>query len=127
MNQVQCEVAGESLVIHLPEELDDHSSRDLRRQVEDCLRGCRIRRLVFDYSRTRFMDSAGVGAVLGTYKLFREREGEVAVCGAGRRVRRLLEMAGIPRLARMCSTLEEALTSPADEAGERRPDEERER
>ncbi|MCD8009490.1 MAG: anti-sigma factor antagonist [Lachnospiraceae bacterium] len=127
MNQVQCEVAGESLVIHLPEELDDHSSRDLRRQVEECLQGSRIRRLVFDYSRTRFMDSAGVGAVLGTYKLFREREGEVAVCGAGRRVRRLLEMAGIPRLARMCSTLEEALNPPADGAGERRPDEERER
>ncbi|MCD8053064.1 MAG: anti-sigma factor antagonist [Lachnospiraceae bacterium] len=127
MNNVQCEVIGESLVIHLPEELDHHSSRDLRRQTEEGLRGRRIRRLVFDYSRTRFMDSAGVGAVLGTYKLFREREGEVAVCGAGRRVRRLLEMAGIPRLARICNTLEEALNPPSDGSEACGQDGERER
>ena len=52
-------------------------------------------RLMLDLSGVTFMDSSGLGVVLGRYKLMKERGGSVRIQGASRPVERILKMAGV--------------------------------
>ena len=58
------EAKGQVLVIHLPKELDHHNCRNLRYETDLLLSEYYITRMVFDFSRTVFMDSSGIGILL---------------------------------------------------------------
>ena len=58
----------------------------------------RIRRLVFDLSELEFMDSSGIGLIIGRYKLMARRGGTVAVSCPGGRVDQIFEMSGLYQL-----------------------------
>lgn len=96
--QIEYERVKNTLFLRLPPEIDHHSSSEIRERTEEYLRQGGIRCIVFDFSRTTFMDSSGVGAILGRYKRMREKGGSVAVCHADERIRRILRISGIDRL-----------------------------
>ncbi len=106
---MEYELVGRNLVIHLPEELDHHSCQTLRQDTEQCLENYDIARIVLDFSAVSFMDSTGIGVILGRYKRMRERGGDVALYGAGRRIRKLIRMSGIEKLAQVCESEADAL------------------
>ena len=106
---MEYELVGRNLMIRLPEELDHHSCQTLRQDTEQCLENYDIARIVLDFSAVSFMDSTGIGVILGRYKRMRELGGDVALYGAGRRIRKLIRMSGIEKLARVCETEADAL------------------
>ena len=63
-----CEVIGETLVVRLPEELGHHTAGLIREDTEDLFLEKRIRNVIFDYRQTVFMDSSGIGLVMGRYR-----------------------------------------------------------
>ena len=71
------EARGQALVIHLPGELDHHNCRNLRYETDLLLAENYITRLVFDFSKTVFMDSSGIGILLNRYK---QMEGKLVPC-----------------------------------------------
>jgi len=87
-----------TLILRLPKEIDHHSSKEIREKTEGYLRTGEIHHLVFDFSHTTFMDSSGIGALLGRYKRMRERGGSVLICGADPQIRRILRIAGVDKL-----------------------------
>lgn len=96
--QMDYERMGGTLFLHLPPEIDHHSSQEIRERTEEYLQQGGIRQIVFDFSRTSFMDSSGIGAILGRYKRMREIGGRVAVCNADERIRRILRISGVDQL-----------------------------
>ena len=58
------EAHGQTLVIHLPKELDHHNCRNLKYETDLLLSENYISKVVFDFSRTEFMDSSGIGILL---------------------------------------------------------------
>lgn len=92
------EAKGQVLVIHLPKELDHHNCRNLRYETDLLLSEHYITRIVFDFSRTVFMDSAGIGILLNRYKEMAHSGGAVALYGADRQIRRILMLGGVARL-----------------------------
>ena len=62
------EAHGQTLVIHLPKELDHHNCRNLKYETDLLLSENYISKVVFDFSRTEFMDSSGIGILLNRYK-----------------------------------------------------------
>lgn len=97
-DQIIYERVKNTLYLRLPPEIDHHSSKEIRERTEEYLREGGVRHMVFDFSRTTFMDSSGVGALLGRYKRMREKGGTVAICGVDDRVKRILHISGIDRL-----------------------------
>lgn len=87
-----------TLILHLPPEIDHHSSKAIRDRTEEYLRTTNIRCMVFDFSNTTFMDSSGIGALLGRHKRMRERGGGVLIYGADARIRRILRISGVDKL-----------------------------
>ena len=96
--QIGYEQQQSTLVLHLPLEIDHHSSKELRERTEEYLRAGGIRQMVFDFSETKFMDSSGIGVLLGRYKRMRERGGSVVIYGADARICRILRIAGVDKL-----------------------------
>ena len=89
------QLEGTTLRIILPQELD-HPMADLIRKGTEMIAGrTYIRTIVFDFSETEFMDSSGIGLVIGRYKALSRRGGRVSVAGATPRVDRIFEMAGL--------------------------------
>jgi stage II sporulation protein AA (anti-sigma F factor antagonist) len=109
MAMVELEVAGEVLVARLFGEIDLRVADDLRRTLEQALDHFPVRHLVFDFEGVSFIDSTGLGVILGRYKRLANAGGRLGVTGLGLPVRRVLELSGILRVAREFGSRAEAL------------------
>ena len=87
-----------ALVIRLTGELDHSSAGHVRRELDAMIADTGVRRLVFDLNELRFMDSSGIGLIIGRYKLMSRRGGSVAVSGSNPRIDRIFDMAGLYQL-----------------------------
>lgn len=95
------------LWIQIPEELDQHVADIIRNKCEIILMDCRFKHVVFDFTKTRFMDSAGVGMIMGRYRQVHMRGGKIIAYNPGKRILRLLEISGLMRLLRICENVEQ--------------------
>ena len=87
-----------TLTVRLTGELDHSVAAGIRAEVDELILDPRIRRLVFDLSELEFMDSSGIGLIIGLYKLMARRGGTVAVSCPGGRVDQIFEMSGLYQL-----------------------------
>lgn len=62
------EAMGDTLIIHMPKELDHHNCRSLKGNTDLLLEENYIGRIIFDFTATTFMDSSGIGVLLNRYK-----------------------------------------------------------
>ena len=85
------------LCVYLHGEIDHHSAVALREELDRLLVHRRPRRFVLDLSRIEFMDSAGLGLLMGRYRLVRELGGVMALTAPNARVRKILRLAGMER------------------------------
>ena len=89
------EIARGTLTVHLVGELDHRMAADVRHELDRLIDETRVRRLVFDVSRLEFMDSSGIGLIIGRYKRLSRRGGSVAVADPDQRIDRLFQMSGV--------------------------------
>ena len=89
---------GARLVVRLPQEVDHHKTEAIRIQVDQMIRKEPVTEVEFDFSRTMFMDSAGIGMIMGRYKLMQSLGGKVTAIHVNQRVRRILLLSGIYKI-----------------------------
>lgn len=88
----------DQLTVYLSGEIDHCSADRLRKEIESLLADARIRRLTLDFEQVSFMDSSGVGMIIGRYRTMRERGGTMTACGLHPPVEKLFHMAGLHRI-----------------------------
>lgn len=89
------ELRGTRLIIHLPVELDHHCTEEIRKAVDRTIQEEPVEELEFDFSRTAFMDSAGIGMIIGRYKLMRALDGRLIASHMSGQIHRILTLSGI--------------------------------
>lgn len=89
---------GGHLTAALIGELDHHAAADLRQRIDTAVLSCRPRRLSIDLSRLSFMDSSGIGLIMGRYRLMATLGGEVRLAGVTPRMERMIRLAGLDKL-----------------------------
>lgn len=92
------QIKGNILTIKIPEELDHHSAQEIRAESDRILEEQRIRQIVFDFRATRFMDSSGIGMIMGRYRSMGQMGGSVRAVHVRERVAKILELSGIYRV-----------------------------
>lgn len=108
---LKTEVLGTVLVIRLKGELDHHTSLQLRQLFEKMTNERKdITHLVLNFHDLTFMDSSGLGVILGRYKEIERKKGKMAICSPNPIIYRLLEMAGLFKIVTIAETEKEALT-----------------
>ena len=73
------------------------------------------RELTLDFSGVGFMDSSGIGLVMGRYRLMKLYEGTLAVTGASPRIAQLMKLAGLDKLGVLHPAQEEKLFQGKDD------------
>ncbi len=106
---IDLERIGDVLLVRLEGELDHHSAEKLRVQVEEQLDSGNVKHLVFNLEALTFMDSSGIGVMLGRYKKIRAIDGEMIVCAISPPVKRLFELSGLFKIIRLEETEQLAL------------------
>lgn len=84
-----------ALTVYLSGELDHRTAGEIRAQLDTLIEDSQARRLIFDLTDLAFMDSSGIGLIIGRYKRLRRRGGSVAVMGVDAHIDRIFEMAGL--------------------------------
>ena len=84
-----------TVTVRLSGDLDHNTAAQIREELDRLIEDPGVRRLVFDLSELGFMDSSGIGMMIGRYRTMARRGGSVAVRPGGRQVDRLMELSGL--------------------------------
>ena len=90
-------------------DIDHHTAKFIRGEIDAAIREHNPCILVLDFRFVTFMDSSGIGLVMGRYKIIHELGGEVLTANPPPYIRRVMQLAGLHRLSRIisCPTPEE--------------------
>lgn len=100
---VKLTVSGQTLTALLSGDIDHHTASALRAEIDHAVRNTPISLLMLDFSGVSFMDSSGIGLVMGRYKLINELGGECRIANPPSYIARVMKLSGIDRLCRIVS------------------------
>ncbi len=108
---MEISIAGKyrTLVVKLSGDLDHHSAGKLREKIDRELERTGAVNVAFDFGRVSFMDSSGIGLIMGRYKVVHALGGKIVIYGLSENVRRIIEMSGIDKLVTTAKNLEYGL------------------
>lgn len=97
--EVKLELDGQVVTAFLSGEIDHHNVKPVREEIDSFIEGAMPKLLLLDFTDITFMDSSGIGLVMGRYKLMKAMDGEVKVTNATPHIRKVMHLAGLDRLA----------------------------
>ena len=101
MKEAEIRKEGEKLFVRLCCEIDHHTAKIIREAVDERLIALAPRELVFDFSGVGFMDSSGIGLVLGRVEKAERVDACVKIIGLSPHLRKLVRISGIEKLDRI--------------------------
>ena len=96
---INISTTGGVTIAELSGDLDHHTARLMRTDIDRELAEKRPRRLIIDFSSVTFMDSSGIGLIMGRYRIMNENGGDVIVASPPAYIKKVLRLAGVDRLA----------------------------
>lgn len=107
--KLRMNITGNTLVVRVNGELDLVVADEFRAKVDRKLDENPVRNLIINLQGVKFIDSSGLGAILGRYKRVAAGGGKVAVVGAAPQVTKILELSGIMKIMSAYEKEEQAL------------------
>ena len=100
MEKTKCAAEYENgcLTVRITGEIDHHTARVLRVDIDRAVYLYRAPKVVMEMSGVSFMDSAGLGLILGRYSVIRELGGRLCLRGVSPEVEKILKLAGTDKL-----------------------------
>lgn len=103
------DIYQQCLVIRLNSELDHHSALEIRKSADQLIDRRKIKHIVFDFTNSYFMDSAGIGVIMGRYKKVIFQGGKMAVTNVNPAIDRILRISGLYKIMEQFQTIDDAL------------------
>ena len=97
------------LIVSVTGDIDQHNASSIRDEIDLKISHENVRKVVFDFSDLDFMDSSGIGIIIGRYKLMRAINGEVCIVANKPTLRKLLELSGMHRITNIYDCLTDAI------------------
>lgn len=98
-----------ALVVKLNCEIDHHSAKDIRNTIDLYFADTKANHIIFDLSELEFMDSSGIGLIMGRYKFISPVGGKVIISGLNNETDKLMKLSGIYKIALRAENVAEAL------------------
>lgn len=95
---IRTEQIGSTLVVKLSGELDQSCAGKIREDIDRELKCIPIKNLILDFADVSFMDSSGIGVILGRYKEVKLRGGKIMIIRIQPQVDRILELSGLKKI-----------------------------
>ena len=92
------EKENKRLTFEIHEEIDEYVVQNMKRRIDNEIERYMPKEVIFDFNKVSFMDSAGIGLIIGRYKLASMLGGKVEVTNLTVQVRKIFEMSGILKI-----------------------------
>ena len=99
--QITYEERRDALIIRVGGEIDHHSAVNVRTEMDEKILAVRPSRVLLELSAVDFMDSSGLGLILGRYATVQKIKGELVVLNPNDRVMKILKLAGAERIIKI--------------------------
>jgi len=103
---VTIKIKNESLIVKISGDLDLVVAKEFRETADKFLMDRPLKNLILDLADVQFIDSSGLGAILGRYKIIQQRGGKMSIWGAKTSVYRILDLSGIMKIIPVFKTEE---------------------
>lgn len=88
-------VINNCLMVRLPKEVDHHRATDICERADQLMLNEKVLHIVFDFENTTFMDSSGIGIIMGRYRKISSFGGRVFAIHVNEQIQRILKLSGI--------------------------------
>lgn len=92
---------GDMLIVQMQGELDHHSSNSFRDTLEGMINKTNAKKLLLDFKGVPFMDSSGVGVIIGRYKSISRKGGQIWVTNLSPQVKKVMEISGLFKIIKL--------------------------
>ncbi len=96
---VEIKATGETVTAFLKGEIDHHTAGDMRRKIDESVDLNMPDVLSLDFSAVTFMDSSGIGLVMGRYRSISKYDGILRIVGTSEQQRKIMRLAGLGKIA----------------------------
>jgi stage II sporulation protein AA (anti-sigma F factor antagonist) len=107
--QIKFSNKGSTLIASINGELDHHTIEYVREKIDSEIMKSTTKNLIFDFSNVNFMDSSGIGVIMGRYKNITKVNGKAALINVNAHVKRILEMSGVLKIVPIYDNIENAI------------------
>ncbi|MDK2564724.1 anti-sigma F factor antagonist [Romboutsia sedimentorum] len=99
------------LIEFMSTELDHHITNEVRDEIDNILISKSVKNIIFDFRNINFMDSSGIGVIIGRYKKISSDGGKVSVININDRVKKVFDLSGMNKIIGIYDTYEEVVSS----------------
>lgn len=92
------QIRGNTMIYYMPREVDHHQADRMIRQIEQLIAMHQVHTLVFDFQGTEFMDSSGIGVLIGRSRTMRFYGGKVMAANLKGRAQLIFQAAGLGQM-----------------------------
>lgn len=96
---VRIENAISTVRVYLDGEIDHHCAPGLRDEIDLAVEEAHPENLVLDFGEVTFMDSSGIGLVMGRYRVMKDIGGRVSLQNTPQHIKKVMRLAGLDRFA----------------------------
>lgn len=107
--KVEFEIIGKNLIVRFNGELDHHTSEEIRDEIDKIYIDKGLKNIILDVKALNFMDSSGIGLIMGRYKKVSSNNGKVYLLQVNKRLKKILSMCGILKITEIYDDLNELM------------------
>lgn len=107
--QIEFEMTDDIMIVNLDGELDHHYSSVIREEIDKTIDTFHTKHLIFNFKKVSFMDSSGIGVIMGRYNKISQLGGRLLITGCSEYIDRILEMAGIYTIATRMKDVDDSI------------------
>ena len=109
--EILCTKKDRNLTVQINGEIDHHYAEEIREKIDKEFSRANAKNIVFDFSNVSFMDSSGIGMVIGRYKKVEKLGGKVFIASIPKELDKLFQVSGLHKIIATYDNIEDAIAS----------------
>ena len=108
---IQFQMKDRMLIVHIQGEIDHHTCNEIRDKLDHEIKKQNALHIIFDFSNIQFMDSSGIGVIIGRYRNLQSQGGRVGIVKVNSQVDRIFELSGLYKIIPKYFSIDEAVSN----------------
>lgn len=101
-------IKNKTIVARLKGEMDEGTVGDLRNKISDLIEKYDINNIIFNLRELSFMDSTGIGLIIGRYNQIRNKQGKIILCEVNNQIEKIINLSGLLKIVNLYESEESA-------------------
>lgn len=106
---MQINASGKNLIVKIDGDIDHHVSMQIKEKIEREFKLLNCTNIIFDFSNVKFMDSSGIGMIIGRYKMLEKLGGKIYITNVNEKLNSIIEISGLKKIIGFYDSVEKAL------------------